>query len=195
MPNPMDPMEKMRFNAELPLTASPFTPLYNPDAHKVLTNVARNATRELVMDEAVTLLNIYCRDPWVVIGSAAVWLAGGDVEVSDLDVLVSGADAVGLMTVWRYRLDASFVHSAEAAERFRSNFARYHFTAFPLEVMSDFYVKANDAWVPVEVKDTKYVRCGKVDVPIPTVPEQIRILELFGRPKDAQRIEVLRALL
>jgi hypothetical protein len=35
---------------------------------------------------------------------------------------------------------------------------------------------------------------GGMQIPVPTIAEQIRILESFGRPKDLQRAVLLRAL-
>lgn len=149
---------------------------------------------EAVLKEAVPLLQIYCRDPWTVIGSAAVSLAGGGVEVSDLDILTSGEDALALLSVWRYRLDTSHVHAPMEAMRFSSQFARFRFTAMPVEVMGDLHVRKGEQWQPVEVAHVKRVHTADVSVDIPTVAEQIRILELFGRPKDAGRVEILRKL-
>src|SRR5690606_285613 len=78
-------------------------------------------------------LQRHCRDPWVVIGSAAVRLAGADVAVADLDVLTSVRDADTLIGQWRARRDET--HAPAGAKRFRSRFARFLFPGLPVEVM------------------------------------------------------------
>lgn len=67
---------------------------------------------------AMPQLHQHCRDAWVVIGSAAVALAGADVVVADLDVLTSADDAERLKVLWRERLDP--VYTPAAADQFRS---------------------------------------------------------------------------
>ena len=49
--------------------------------------------------EIVPELHVHCVAPWCVIGSAAALLAGADVGVADVDLLVSRADADTLMTL------------------------------------------------------------------------------------------------
>src|ERR1700760_3315612 len=45
-------------------------------------------------------LNLRCRDKWTIIGSAAAWLVGADVEVADIDVMTSVRDADTLLACW-----------------------------------------------------------------------------------------------
>lgn len=141
---------------------------------------------------SVPLLQKHCRDPWVVIGSAACALAGGDVEVADLDLLTSAADADRLIDVWSAQLDTCYAPAN--ADRFRSRFARFQFPGMPLEVMGDLQWHDADGWHAVRVNDTVHVSVEDIAVPIPSRAEQIRILESFGRPKDLVRAELLRAL-
>ena len=147
---------------------------------------------EQVIAEAVPELQRLCRDPWQVIGSAAAWLAGADVSVADLDLLTSADDAARLAEAWRERREATY--EPAGAERFRSHFARFRFTAMPVEAMGALELHTADGWEPVTVRDTVLVRVAGHAVPIPSVPEQIRILESFGRPKDLHRAALLRAL-
>lgn len=137
-------------------------------------------------------LHRHCRDPWIVIGSAAVALAGGDVVVADVDVLTSKRDAECLLVPWRARLDDR--HEPADSDRFRSCFARFRFPGLPLEVMGGLALRDANGWQPVHVDDVVHVSCAGVEVPIPAVAEQIRILESFARPKDMQRAARLRTL-
>ncbi|WP_404547948.1 nucleotidyltransferase family protein [Dyella jejuensis] len=141
---------------------------------------------------SVPALHAYCRDPWVVVGSAAAALAGAAVEVADVDVLASSADAERLMALWQSLRDTRFVPAG--AERFRSRFARFHFPGLPVEVMGDLQLRGSQGWQPVQVKEIVQVAVAGVPVPIPARGEQIRMLESFGRPKDLLRIQRLRAL-
>lgn len=138
-------------------------------------------------------LQEHCRDPWVVIGSTAAALAGANVTVADLDVLMSAADAIRLMDAWSSWRDASY--RPEGNDRFRSRFARFRFAdGMPVEVMGGLEVYGTEGWQPVTVTEVVHVSCATVSVPIPVLSEQIRILESFARPKDVLRAQLLRAL-
>lgn len=147
---------------------------------------------ERVIAEAVPGLQRHCRDPWQLIGSAAARLAGADVSVADLDVLTSAADAARLAGAWAERRDT--VYTPAGAERFRSHFARFQFAAMPVEAMGALELNDGQGWAPVTVREVMRVRVAGLDVPIPSIAEQIRILESFGRPKDLHRAALLRAL-
>lgn len=137
-------------------------------------------------------LQKYCCDPWYLIGSAAASLAGADVSVADLDVLASADDAARLEIHWRYLRDP--LYAPAGAERFRSRFARFRFPGLPLEVMGGLELHGDDGWQPVQVHEAASASVAGFAVPIPSVAEQIRILESFGRPKDLQRAALLKAL-
>ncbi|HEX7817685.1 hypothetical protein [Dyella sp.] len=144
------------------------------------------------LTEAVPGLLRCCRDPWAIIGSAAASLAGAAVSVADVDVLTSAADASRLAGHWYARREQTY--EPVGAERFRSHFGRYRFDGLPLEVMGNLELFDGSAWQPVLTRACVRVACGAVQVLIPTVPEQIRILESFARPKDFERAARLRAL-
>lgn len=156
-----------------------------------LTSRMRDALEQVILD-AVPQLRRLCRDPWQLIGSAAARLAGADVSVADLDLLTSAADAARLTDAWRDRLEAGY--EPAGAERFRSLFARFRFPGMPVEVMGALELNAGQGWQPVAVHETVQVRVAGLDVPVPSIPEQIRILESFARPKDLHRAALLRAL-
>jgi hypothetical protein len=147
---------------------------------------------EQVIAEAVPELRRLCRDPWQVIGSAAALLAGAEVSVADLDLLTSADDAARLAEAWRDRRETTY--EPAGAERFRSHFARFRFAAMSVEAMGALELNTTQGWELVTVHETVLVRVAGHDVPIPSVPEQIRILERFGRPKDLHRAALLRAL-
>nr|WP_225737268.1 hypothetical protein [Dyella acidiphila] len=145
-----------------------------------------------VLTAVMPQLREHCRDGWVVIGSAAAALSGADVDVADLDLLTSRADAERLIALWQPALDPHY-HPA-AADRFRSHFARFLFPGMPVEVMGDLQLHGEQGWQPVRVHQIVQAVAGGIAVPIPAVAEQIRVLESFGRPKDLQRASLLRAL-
>lgn len=147
---------------------------------------------QLVIAEAVPELRRHCRDAWQLIGSAAASLAGAEVSVADLDVLTTADDAARLAAAWRGRYEDTY--QPAGAERFRSHFGRYRFTAMPVEVMGALELNDGHGWQPVTVGETVLVRVDGLEIPIPGIREQIRILESFGRPKDLHRAALLRAL-
>jgi hypothetical protein len=151
-----------------------------------------NDPLQQTLQEALPDLQRLCTDPWVLIGSAAARLAGADVDVADIDVLTSAGDADRLAGHWQARRESHF--EPAGAERFRSRFARFRFAGLPLEVMGGLQLHDTREWVPVLAGETMLVIFGGMQIPVPTIAEQIRILESFGRPKDLQRAVLLRAL-
>ena len=144
------------------------------------------------LQEALPDLQRLCADPWVLIGSAAARLVGADVEVADIDVLTSADDAGRLVEHWQARRESHF--EPAGADRFRSRFARFRFAGLPLEVMGGLQLHDAREWVPVVAGETQLAAFGGMQIPVPRIAEQIRILESFGRPKDLQRAALLRAL-
>lgn len=142
--------------------------------------------------EIVPELHVHCVEPWCVIGSAAALLAGADVTVADVDLLVSRGDADTLMALWAERREA--VYQPDDAERFRSHFARFRFPGLPVEVMGGLELNQGDGWKPVEAGRLTLAGLNGLAVPVPSPADQIRILKSFGRPKDEQRAASLRAL-
>jgi hypothetical protein len=145
-----------------------------------------------VLIGAVPDLYRCCRDPWVVIGSAAVSLVGAAVHVADLDVLTSIRDAEVLSNHWQARRDAAY-QPADAGH-FRSRFARYMFPVLPVEVMGGLEVFGADGWKPVWIGEIVNLDILGLAIPVPSIAEQIRVLKGSGRPKDRQRVAALEAL-
>lgn len=118
--------------------------------------------------------------PWSLIGSGALILLGVPLETAgDLDVVTGVEGAARLRSAWSGWLAPGEPKAPDGP--FRSDdFARY---ATP--------------WGPVEVMGGLKVRGRVLDVsgPIPSAADQLRILRLFGRPKDLAKAERLEAWL
>ncbi|MET3653999.1 hypothetical protein [Dyella japonica] len=142
--------------------------------------------------EIIPELHVHCVEPWCVIGSAAALLAGADVGVADVDLLVSRGDADALMALWADRRES--IYEPADGERFRSHFARFRFPGLPVEVMGGLELNQGAGWKPVAAGRLTLVGLNGLAVPVPSLEEQIRILESFGREKDVQRAAKLRAI-
>jgi hypothetical protein len=136
-------------------------------------------------------LRRHCADPWVVIGSAAAWLAGAGVTVADVDVLTSARDARTLAGHWQSRLVTT--EASKDGDRFRSLFARFD-CPVAVEVMGGLELASPGGWTAVRVETVQTVDLDGIHVPVPTIAAQIRLLESFGRPKDRERVERLKQL-
>lgn len=142
--------------------------------------------------EIVPDLHVQCVDPWCVIGSTAALLLGAQTSAADVDVLTSRADAERLMAHWAARREPAFAPSDD--DRFRSHFARFRFPGAPVEVMGALELHVDERWQPVLPGKLVLAGVNGLAVPVPSVDDQIRLLESFGREKDASRVAALRAL-
>lgn len=118
--------------------------------------------------------------PWSLIGSGALILLGVPLDdAADLDV-VTGVDGAGrLRSAWAQWLEPSKPKTPDGP--FRSDdFARYVTPWGPVEVMGGLRIRG---------------RLFDASRPIPSAEEQLRILRLFGRPKDLAKAERLEAWL
>jgi hypothetical protein len=158
----------------------------------ISTEVDTAAVLGEVLRASVPDLQRHCRDPWVLIGSAAAWLSGAEVTVADLDVLTSVRDAETMIEQWRMRRGTTAPPAS--AERFRSHFARFAFPELAVEVMGGLEVFGDTDWEPVKIAEVITVDVAGLSIPIPAIEEQIRVLESFGRPKDRQRATLLKSL-
>lgn len=118
--------------------------------------------------------------PWSLIGSGALILMGVPLDAAaDLDVVTDIHGAGRLRSAWGGWLDAAEPKPPDGP--FRSeDFARYV-----------------TPWGPVEVMGGLKVRGRLLDVSgaIPSAEDQLRILRLFGRPKDLAKAARLEAWL
>jgi hypothetical protein len=146
----------------------------------------------VTLAELIPELHVHCAEPWCLIGSAAALLLGAEVSVADVDVLVSHADADALIALWTERRDSA--HAPADGDRFRSHFARFRFAGVAVEVMGGLQLRAGGSWQPVQPGRLVLAGLRGLAVPVPSINDQIRLLESFGRPKDAPRVAALRAL-
>ena len=142
--------------------------------------------------EVVPELHVHCASPWCLIGSTAALLLGAEVDVADVDVLTSRADADALMALWSGRREP--VSEPLDGHLFRSHFARFRFPGTPVEVMGALELHADDGWQLVRPGRLQLVGLNGAAVPVPSIEDQIRLFESFGREKDLRRAAALRTL-
>jgi len=128
-------------------------------------------------------------EPWWIIGSAAVLLHGGHVgRVKDVDLLMSASDADAFL-----RRAGVSARGGEASDRFRSKiFGNWTGPPVPVEVFGGFEAKVSGVWLEVQLTSREPMSVGGVQVFVPSVPELIRLLHSFGRPKDLDRARLLQ---
>lgn len=130
------------------------------------------------------------RDPWWVIGSAAVALHDAPVaNIADVDLLMSVADA---------RLVLRSVGNDPVQGRpdalFRSAlFGTWDGAPLPIEIMSGLEVAGAAGWRLVQPESRVAVEVDDITLYLPSRPELVAILESFGRPKDLERARLLRS--
>jgi hypothetical protein len=131
------------------------------------------------------------REPWWLIGSAAMALHGaGPLEVRDIDLLMSRADAARLLE--RHGREAA---SGSAHDKFRSDvFGRLELGGYTVEVMGGFHVHDGAVWREVVPRSRAEMRVGAALIYAPSIQELIEMCRFFGRPKDMERERLLKAL-
>lgn len=146
----------------------------------------RTALRRLGPD-----LRRSCRDSRWLIGSAVVCLAGARVDVADLDLLSSRTDAARLQARWAGRRQ----HGCQPTDagRFRTAFARYTFTPWPVEVMGALEVCVGGLWRRLQLHAGRVIDDVAARLYLPTRAELRRVLALFGRDKGRERAAQLDA--
>ncbi len=131
-------------------------------------------------------------EPWGFIGSAALIVAGVDwPDCADLDIVTTAAGAETLATVWRGWQVRDYAPEPDGP--FRSRFARYDISPGAVEVMGDFEVRTPDGWRPLAMGAIVRHRFGNRTWPAPSLADQLRILRLFGRPKDLAKAAFLES--
>ena len=129
-------------------------------------------------------------DDYFLIGSSALALTGINIaSTNDIDILTSRKNADDLKINWSDRLKANY--QPEEVSLFRSNFARYDFDTMDIEVMGDLEIKKNNVWTPVVVQDYSLYEKDGYQIKIPTLEEQKRILLLFDRGKDKEKLKLI----
>ncbi len=128
------------------------------------------------------------QDPWWVISSAAVALHGvTPVEVGDVDVLMSVADARRVMD------RVGIVPTNDGASAlFRSTlFGRWETPPLVVEIMAGFHVATGAGWTEVLPRTRVSLPLDGRVVYVPDRAELAGILRMFGRPKDLERVRLL----
>lgn len=130
------------------------------------------------------------KDNHFVIGSCAMILSGIPInQTSDLDLLVSNEDAEILKLLWANRMKKNYVPSD--THLFRSNFGRFDFGDLDVEVMGGLEVFKNNAWAALQVENFIEVSFRAQKIKIPTLEEQRRIFNFFGREKDLVKAKLI----
>jgi len=134
------------------------------------------------------------KDNHFVIGSCALILSGVLFEkTSDLDLLVSSEDAEQLKLIWVDRRKENYETSNQ--DLFRSNFGRFDFGELDVEIMGDLKVFKNSEWQTLQIKDWVEISVGEYKIKIPTLEEQRRIFNFFGRKKDKLKAKLIERYL
>ncbi len=143
---------------------------------------------------AVSLARIVAAAPagadWWLIGSVAAKLSGINVEPQDVDVLASTATIEAIAD----NLGGG-VSQGNRNERFRSRpFCRVTVEhGLDIELMGDLEVCRSGIWQPLVVTSRVAVEIAAGTVYVPLLGEQVRIFELFGRPKDLAKAELIKS--
>ncbi len=127
------------------------------------------------------------RDDWWLIGSAAAYLSGIDLKPQDVD-LFGGRSTI--MTL----LDAlgETPGGGKGDGLFRSDpFHRVEVdNGLDIEVMADLTVRGE----PLILHTRVAIETAFGPVFVPSLQEQVRVFELFGRPKDLTKAAAIRVL-
>lgn len=141
----------------------------------------RSLLRPLVAD-------LHACDPhWVVFGSAAIALCGYDVQVHDVDVMMSEAGLEQFRLRYARWCECLDVPSGSL---FRSFMSRFNIEGHRLEVCGPLEVCREGTWQSVRVDDVATTPDG---IRHCSADECRRLLRLFGRPKDLQRLQLMSA--
>ncbi|GGD71371.1 hypothetical protein GCM10011514_39310 [Emticicia aquatilis] len=144
--------------------------------------------------ESITYISedlTHLQDPFWVVGSSALVLAGIQLEsIDDIDLLTSNRDADFLKQLWQNnKLEA---YSPAHGDKFLSNFGRFRFGEILIEVMGELKVFHENKWQILRINDWQEVVINeKLSVKIPTLAEQYRIFKLFGREKDLKKANLI----
>ena len=129
------------------------------------------------------------RDPWWIIGSAAVALHGADAgEVHDIDLLMSANDAA-----FALRQVGGVARSGVPSKQFRSDvFGTWEKPPVRVEIFGGFSVATDEGWSPMLPASRVMIHLGGAELFVPSADELVRLLMSFGRPKDLSRADALR---
>lgn len=125
-----------------------------------------------------------------IIGASAMILSDIKIgETSDIDILTTEENSFKLQHLLNKYIEIA--PKTKEDYLFRSNFARFNLPLMDMEVMGDLQIRKNNIWKSVYVHEYKEIFINDLTIKIPTLNEQKRILSLFGREKDFERIRML----
>ena len=130
------------------------------------------------------------KDPWCIIAGAATALHTNDwTDVSDIDVVVSVADARHLVAT------GGFVDRTDGGKGvYRSKVYATRPGPVEIDVFGDFEICARGVWTPV-MPTPVAIETAVGTVFVPSIPQQLAITQMLGREKDKPRIARLEQLL
>ncbi len=132
-----------------------------------------------------TLKNL--KDNFYIIGSTALLLSDIKIDnISDIDILTTENDAEFLRTEWESRIIKN--HILIDSELFSSKFSRNRFSVLDIEILGGLKINIQGQWTKLEILEYKTVTIDNFEIKIPTLKEQKRILSLFGRKKDIDKL-------
>ena len=130
------------------------------------------------------------QDPFYIIGSSALVLAGIPLEITDdIDLLTSHRDADFVKECWQANKMKEY--SLKDSDKFRSNFGRFHWDTILVEVMGELEVFDGREWQKLQIKDYFEINIHQLSIKIPTLKEQERIFRHFGRAKDLAKADLI----
>jgi hypothetical protein len=145
-----------------------------------------------VLKEAYPALH-QLQDKLFVIGASALILSGIPInDTNDIDLLTSFRDADKLKELWK---EKRLNYKPVDGTRFRSNFARFNFIDLDVEVMGDLEVYSRGQWRRIAVNNFKTIPLNDLEIKVPTLAEQVRILQFFGRQKDIDKIALVKKMM
>lgn len=143
------------------------------------------------LEQSIAFLSddlLQLQDPFYLIGSSALILAGIPLKTSDdIDLLTSYQDASFLRKHWQAnKVD---IYSPKDEDKFRSNFGRFQWDKILVEVMGNLEVFHEEKWQRLSINAYLEVKINQLSIKIPTLEEQHRVLCLFGRDKDLAKAD------
>ncbi len=142
--------------------------------------------------EKIVEFSKFVDDNFIVIGSSALYLLGIKIkQPADIDIFT------GIETVEKFRIFWSknlVDFQPEKEKLFRSNFAKFKFKGTIIEVMGGLQLKKENCWQNIYIADYQTVEIENTAIKIPTLNEQKRLLNLFGRPKDLELLRLLEQI-
>lgn len=128
-------------------------------------------------------------DPWWIIGSTAMVLAGiRGVVPDDIDVISTSR------TITQIAQNAGI---EIPVQKLHPTFQSHPYMRIPvdsgidIELMADLKLRRESQWAPLDIKSRVALSIEGHTAFIPSLTEQQMILEMFGRPKDLVKIQLI----